>query len=97
MAEMSIGEFARRSRLSPKALRIYDDLGLLAPERVDEFSGYRFYGEGQLDRARLIAALRQLDVPLATINELIDLEPHQTAKAITALWAEADQGHAASA
>jgi protein phosphatase len=38
---MSIGEFARRSRLSPKALRLYDELGLLPPARVDEDSGYR--------------------------------------------------------
>ena len=35
MEEMSIGEFARRSRLSPKALRVYDGLGLLSPARVD--------------------------------------------------------------
>jgi hypothetical protein len=41
--EMSIGEFARRSRLSPKALRVYDGLGLLSPARVDELSGYRYY------------------------------------------------------
>jgi len=37
--EMSIGEFARRSRLSAKALRLYDGLGLLSPARVDEVSG----------------------------------------------------------
>jgi PPM family protein phosphatase len=36
---MSIGDFARRSRLSPKALRLYDEIGLLAPSRVDELSG----------------------------------------------------------
>jgi len=48
--EMSIGEFARRSRLSPKALRLYDELGLLAPARVDDSSGYRFYDAGQLER-----------------------------------------------
>ena len=58
--EMSIGEFARRSRLSPKGLRLYDELGLLAPARVDNSSGYRFYDGGQLERARLVAALRQL-------------------------------------
>jgi DNA-binding transcriptional MerR regulator len=47
---MSIGEFARRSRLSPKALRFYDGLGLLSPARVDELSGYRYYEDAQLDR-----------------------------------------------
>jgi hypothetical protein len=39
---MSIGEFARRSRLSPKALRLYNELGLLTPARVDDDSGYRY-------------------------------------------------------
>ena len=65
MDQMSIGEFARRSRLSAKALRLYDELGLLPPARVDEDSGYRFYEHGQLGQARLIVALRQLQVPLA--------------------------------
>jgi len=55
---MSIGEFARRSRLSPKALRLYDELGLLPPARVEDDSGYRFYEVGQLEQARLVAALR---------------------------------------
>jgi len=47
--QMSIGEFARRSRLS-KALRLYDALGLLPPARVDEDSGYRFYEPRRLGR-----------------------------------------------
>ncbi len=38
--EIGIGEFARPSRLSPKALRRYDELGVPAPARVDEASGY---------------------------------------------------------
>jgi DNA-binding transcriptional MerR regulator len=40
---MSIGEFARRSRLSAKALRLYDGLGLLSPARVDELHGASRY------------------------------------------------------
>jgi hypothetical protein len=43
---MSIGEFARRSGLSANALRLYDELGLLPPARVDASSGYRFYAPG---------------------------------------------------
>jgi DNA-binding transcriptional MerR regulator len=93
VTEMSIGEFARRSRLSPKALRRYDELGLLTPQRVDEFSGYRFYAEAQLPRARLIAALRQIDIPLAEIMDVLDLDPHRAAQRITALWAKAEQRH----
>ncbi|WP_431421330.1 MerR family DNA-binding transcriptional regulator [Actinokineospora sp.] len=48
---MMIGDFARRSRLSPKALRLYDSLGLLSPSDVDQFSGYRFYRPEQLDHS----------------------------------------------
>jgi DNA-binding transcriptional MerR regulator len=57
---MTIGEFARTSRPSAKALRRYDELGLLPPARVDDSSGYGFYDPGQLEQARLVAALRQL-------------------------------------
>jgi PPM family protein phosphatase len=39
---MGIGEFARRSLLSPKALRLYDELGLLRPSSVDPDTGYRW-------------------------------------------------------
>jgi hypothetical protein len=38
---LTIGAFAARARLSPKALRLYDRLGPLAPAYVDEASGYR--------------------------------------------------------
>ena len=72
---MSIGEFASRSRLSAKALRLHDEQGLLPPARVDEDSGYRFHETGQLKQARLIAALRQLQVPLAEIKVIVSLEP----------------------
>lgn len=93
MDQMSIGEFARRSRLSAKALRLYDELGLLPPARVDEDSGYRFYEPGQLKQARLIAALRQLQVPLAEIKAILPLQPVQAADRIRELWAATEAGH----
>jgi DNA-binding transcriptional MerR regulator len=91
---MSIGEFARRSRLSPKALRLYDGLGLLSPARVDELSGYRYYEGAQLEQARLIATLRQVAVPLAALKELLALDPAQLAEQVTAFWQEAESRHA---
>ena len=94
MEEMSIGEFARRSRLSPKALRLYDGLGLLSPARVDELSGYRYYEGAQLGQARLIAALRQAGVPLSTVKELLALGPAEMAERVTAFWREAEVRHA---
>jgi DNA-binding transcriptional MerR regulator len=45
---LTIGAFARRARLSPKALRLYDRLGILSPAAVDEHNGYRRYRESQL-------------------------------------------------
>ena len=89
---LTIGEFARACRLSPKALRLYDDLGLLRPARVDEWSGYRYYEPGQLEQARLIAWLRRVGMPLATIKEVAGLRPADAADRVTAFLrvAEAD-------
>jgi DNA-binding transcriptional MerR regulator len=95
MESLGIGEFARLSRLSPKALRLYDELGLLPPARVDPDSGYRFYEVGQLDRARLVSALRQIGVPLAQIKVVLDLEPEAAAEQVASFWAQADEDHAA--
>ena len=67
MTYMTIGEFAARARLSPKALRLYDRLGLLPPARVDDDSGYRLYTEDQVESAQLVGLLRRLDMPLALI------------------------------
>ena len=93
MDQLSIGEFARRSRLSAKALRLYDELGLLPPARVDEDSGYRFYEVGQLKQARLIAALRQLQVSLAEIKAILPLEPVDAAERVREFWAATEAGH----
>ncbi|MFC9691759.1 MerR family transcriptional regulator [Kribbella sp. NPDC056951] len=68
---LTISEFGRRAGLSQKALRLYDVSGLLAPARVDPANGYRFYDEEQLERARRISVLRQLDMPLATIAAVL--------------------------
>ncbi|UNS97727.1 MerR family transcriptional regulator [Streptomyces tubbatahanensis] len=70
---LTIGAFAKASRLSPKALRLYDRLGLVTPARVDPFSGYRLYAPAQLERARLVAWLRRLGMPLARIQRVCEL------------------------
>lgn len=93
MEEMSIGEFARRSRLSAKALRLYDGLDLLSPARVDEQSGYRYYEPAQLEQAQLIATLRQIGLPLAAVKELVELDPVELTERVTTFWREADAQH----
>lgn len=68
---LSIGAFANLTRLSIKALRLYDQLGLLQPHHVDRQSGYRYYDADQLPRARMIRNLREMDMPLATIRQVL--------------------------
>ena len=64
----SIGEMARNSGLTVSALRFYDGAGVLVPEWVDPASGYRWYGLGQRQEARLLARLRRVSMPLADIR-----------------------------
>jgi DNA-binding transcriptional MerR regulator len=93
--EIGIGEFARRSRLSLKALRLYDERGVLAPARVDQASGYRYYDVAQLDDARLVVLLRQLQLPLAAVKELLACDPADAAKRIAEHWRDAEAAHGA--
>ncbi|BCY08873.1 MerR family transcriptional regulator [Actinoplanes sp. L3-i22] len=86
MQLLTIGAFARAARLTPKALRLYAEVGLLAPAAVDPESGYRFYEPRQLAHARLIAALRRIGMPLASIRVVCELEPGAAATAVTAFW-----------
>jgi DNA-binding transcriptional MerR regulator len=92
-----IGEFAARSRLSPKALRLYAELGLLVPARVDPATGYRWYDPDQIDRARTVALLRHLRMPLARIAAVLEQPPAEAAEAVQAFWHEVEREVAAQA
>jgi len=92
---LSIGAFARATRLTLKALRLYDELGLLPPARVDPASGYRWYAPEQVERARLVAWLRRLGMPLARIAEVAALPPGAAAEAVAAYWARVEADTAA--
>ena len=95
MGLVSIGEFSRLSRLSPKALRLYDELGLLVPAHVDPATGYRWYAEAQLGQARVVALLRRIGVPLAQIRHVLTLDSASAAEQIQAYWAATETEHAA--
>ncbi len=90
MALMTSGEFARASRLSPKALRLYDELGLLSPAEVDPVTGYRRYAPAQLEQARLVAWLRRLGMPLARIRVVIALPRAEAATELAEYWRQAE-------
>jgi DNA-binding transcriptional MerR regulator len=72
---MPIGRFARSCRIGVKALRHYDELGLLSPAFVDPQSGYRYYTREQVRDAVMIGMLRRLDLPLAVIRRALAADP----------------------
>ena len=67
-----IGDFSKLSRVSIKTLRYYDDMHLLEPIHVDEWTGYRYYAFEQLARLNRILALKDLGFSLAEIAQLLD-------------------------
>ena len=67
-----IGQFSKMNRITTKTLRHYDELGLLKPVYVDDFTGYRFYTSEQLPRLHRILGLKQMGLSLAQISILID-------------------------
>src|ERR1700722_12329923 len=67
----SIGEFSQISGLSVKALRFYDEKGLLKPAHVDPATDYRYYDAACAERARVIARLRELQFSLGDIARIL--------------------------
>jgi effector-binding domain-containing protein len=66
-----IGKFSLITRLSPKALRLYDDRGLLVPEIKDLCTGYRYYTGAQIPRGVSIKTLCGLGFSLCEIDVLL--------------------------
>lgn len=69
---MKIGEFAQAAGLPISALRHYDKEGLLNPDYIDAFTGYRHYSLSQLERVRRITLLKQAGLSLKEIKEILN-------------------------
>src|SRR5262245_20045294 len=78
---LAIGEVAKRTSLTGKALRHYHELGLLVPAAVDPWTGYRADGAEGLERARAIATLRAVELPLAEMPLVLDAPESDAARA----------------
>jgi len=85
-APLTIGEFARRTGLTERALRLYGDGGLLEPKAIDPRTGYRRYGEDQIDDGRLVAMLRAIEMPLAEIETVLAAEPEERSATVGRYW-----------
>lgn len=81
---LSIGRFAKVSGLSRKALRLYADIGLLTPTHTDRFTGYRYYQAEQIRPAKLIRAMREMEMPLGEIRQVLAAEPREAEQLIDA-------------
>ena len=71
---LGIGEFATLGHVSPRTLRHYGEVGVLAPAHVDAATGYRYYELRQLADLRRVLALRDLGMELEQIRDLLQAE-----------------------
>jgi DNA-binding transcriptional MerR regulator/effector-binding domain-containing protein len=69
--EYRIGDFSLIARLPVKTLRYYHEEGILLPSRTDPVTGYRWYDEGSLQRARMVKRLRELDFGIDEIASIL--------------------------
>ncbi|MCI1930491.1 MAG: MerR family transcriptional regulator [Clostridia bacterium] len=69
---LKIGDFSKLSRVSIRMLRYYDEIGLLNPVMIDEFTGYRYYSEEQLPIVGRITALKDMGFGLASIHDILN-------------------------
>ncbi len=94
-----IGDFSKLSQVSVKALRLYDQMGLLKPSQVDRFTSYRYYSASQLPRLNRILALKNLGFSLEQIAKLLDdqIPPEQIRGMLRLKQAELQQAIGLSA
>ena len=68
--EYTVQKLARLAGVSPRTLRYYDEIGLLRPARISS-SGYRIYGQSQVDALQQILLYREMELPLEEIASLL--------------------------
>ncbi len=69
-----IGEFSKIAQVPGSLLRYYDEIDLLKPAHIDQWTGYRYYSARQLPRLHRILALKELGLTLDQIARLLDEE-----------------------
>lgn len=74
--KLKIGEFSKLMQVTVKTLRYYEHKRLLIPDTVDEWTGYRYYSVGQMQKLNAIRRLQVLGFSLDEIKELYDDESH---------------------
>lgn len=75
--KFKIGEFSKLNMVTIKTLRHYEEIGLLVPDEIDQWTGYRYYRVDQLNKMNKIIFLKRLGFTLEEIREVFD-EENQT-------------------
>jgi DNA-binding transcriptional MerR regulator len=79
--EYTVQKLGRMAGVSTRTLRYYDEIGLLKPARINA-SGYRIYGQREVDRLQQILFYRELDVGLEEIKAIMDSPGYDAALAL---------------
>jgi len=91
MGELGIGQMAELNCVSKKALRLYQEKGLLEPIRVDKENGYRFYSFDQCATIDMIQQMEDLGISLDEIKHILDgKDPAQLAALLAEKTARID-------
>jgi len=85
--EYSSNKLSKMSGVSPRTLRYYDEINLLKPARVAS-SGYRIYGQAEVDRLQQILFYRELDFPLEDVKRLLSAHDFDRQQAFLSHLAE---------
>jgi len=79
--EYTVNELSKISGISTRTLRYYDQIELLVPPRLSS-SGYRIYGENEVDILRQILFYRELGVNLGEIKKLLNSPGYDKEKSL---------------
>lgn len=74
MSKLTIGEVAKKFNISTETLRHYDRIGLFKPSFIDEYTNYRYYQESDLFRLKTILLLKNMDISLDKISDILNCE-----------------------
>jgi len=83
--QIPITRFSIITRITPKALRYYDQLGLLVPAAKDTLTGYRYYTADQLERGVMVKTLCSLGLSLEEVTSYLDAETRRDKDIMQAL------------
>jgi DNA-binding transcriptional MerR regulator len=79
--EYTVQKLGSMAKITTRTLRYYDEIGILKPARINS-SGYRIYGEKEVDRLQQIMFYRELGVDLDTIKNLVTSASFDSAAAL---------------